>query len=181
MTMQMLGAGGLPILSDGRRTADVDNPRGYFELDAVKSLHESQDLGWLRDAPGKAVKVISYLLTWLPETYEYRVLFMRRDLDEIVASQQTMIANRADKPQPAGAPERIDATRMKELYGDHLATTAGFLARRPCFTVIDVDYRDVLASPRDAASRIAAFVDAGLDVDAMAAAVDPDLYRNRQK
>jgi hypothetical protein len=181
MTMQMLHAGGLPILADGIRAADVDNPRGYFELDAVKSLHERQDLGWLRDARGKAVKIISYLLTWLPETYEYRVLFMRRDLDEIVASQQTMIANRSGPSGPVEPRATVDAMRTKELYADHLAAVARFLARRPCFTVLDVDYRDALARPRDAAGRIAGFVDAGLNVDAMVAAVDPALHRNRQK
>jgi len=173
MTMQMLAAGGLPIVSDAIRGADVDNPRGYFELDAVKSLHESQDPAWLRDARGKGIKIISYLLTWLPERYDYRVLFMRRDLDEIAASQRTMIANRRD---PAGAP---DALRTKQLYADHLAEVGRFLTRRACFVVRDVDYRDVLARPHDAASGIAAFLDMRLDVDAMAAAVDPSLYRNR--
>src|SRR3954449_579427 len=86
MAMKMLEAGGVPILSDGIRTADVSNPKGYYELERVKELDKGGDTAWPAEARGKAVKIISFLLTWLPETYDYQVIFMQRDLQEAIAS-----------------------------------------------------------------------------------------------
>ena len=48
MMMKMLQAGGLELLTDEIRTADEDNPRGYFELERVKQLKEEHD--WLDEA-----------------------------------------------------------------------------------------------------------------------------------
>ena len=84
MMMSMLEAGGIPLLTDGVRTADRDNPRGYYELEAVKQT--DRDPSWLDDAPGKAVKVISQLLPELPPQHRYRAIFVRRNLDEVLAS-----------------------------------------------------------------------------------------------
>ncbi|MFO1003217.1 MAG: hypothetical protein U0936_23025 [Planctomycetaceae bacterium] len=60
LAMQMLAAGGLPVLGDEHRPADEDNPRGYLEDARVKSLE--RDATWLAEAEGKAVKIISFLL-----------------------------------------------------------------------------------------------------------------------
>ena len=97
MAMKMLAAGGMPILTDGIRQADESNPRGYYELETVKELHTQQDTAWLADAKGKAVKVVSFLLTWLPEGYNYRVVFMQRDLREVIASETTMLLKRGQQ------------------------------------------------------------------------------------
>ena len=172
MAMRMLEAGGVPILTDRVRKADSSNPHGYFELEAVKHLGKPSDLSWLDGARGKAVKIVSSLLTWLPETYDYRVIFMRRDLSEVVASQDTMLVVRGEQ---AGS----DVERMQTLYAQHLADVERFLAKRRCFTTLYVDHRRVLEQPRDEAARIADFIGGRLDVDAMARAVDPRLYRNR--
>ena len=98
MAMKMLAAGGMPVLTDGVRTADESNPKGYYELEAVKELHKQSDTSWLEDARGKAVKVVSFLLTWLPETYDYKVIFMQRDVREVIASETTMLLQRG-QPQ----------------------------------------------------------------------------------
>ena len=94
MMMQMLHAGGLGILTDAVRTPDGSNPKGYFEFEAVKDLDKGGSLAWLADARGKGVKIVSSLLRWLPETYSYQVVFMQRNLDEVVASQNKMLADR---------------------------------------------------------------------------------------
>ena len=173
MMMRMLVAGGVPPLVDGVRAADVSNPNGYFEFEPVKGLDKDGDLGWLPEARGKAVKIISFLLTWLPETYDYRVVFMHRDLDEVLASQQAMLARRGE----AGG--EGDAARTRELYTAHLAQVDRFLTSRPCFRALHVHYGDAVADPASAAARVAALLDRPMDQVAMAQAVDGSLYRNR--
>jgi hypothetical protein len=172
MTMKMLAAAGVPILTDHVRGADASNPEGYFEFEPVKSLAAGGDTGWLASARGKAVKVVSPLLTHLPDSYDYQVVLMRRDLNEVIASQNAMLDARRE---PRGA----DDTTMRAHYEQHLEQVGRFLARRSCFSTLTVDYTDVLADPRQQAARIATFLGGALDVARMAAAVDPALYRSR--
>jgi hypothetical protein len=174
MAMKMLAAGGLPILTDGVRTADESNPSGYLEFEPVKALPTGTDTRWLASARGKAVKIVSPLLTYLPESYDYRVLFMRRDLDEIVASQQAMLDARQE-------PRAAADDRLRTRYEEHLLQIDRFLARRSCFSSLTVHYADVLADPREQSARIAAFLGGRLDVSRMAAVVEPTLYRRRQR
>src|SRR4026209_2745330 len=81
MMMQMLQAGGLEILTDAVRTPDGSNPKGYFEFEAVKDLDKGQAPAWLAGARGKAVKIVSSLVRWLPESNDYQVIFMQRNLN----------------------------------------------------------------------------------------------------
>ena len=172
MTMRMLEAGGMPVVTDGVRAADDSNPNGYYELEQVKTLSTGGDTAWLARARGQAVKVISFLLTYLPESYDYQVIFMRRDLNEIVASQNKMLDARGES---RGAADE----RMKANYVQHLEQVERFLARRSCFTTLTMNYADVLASPREQAARIKSFLGAPIDVARMAAVAEPSLYRNR--
>jgi hypothetical protein len=173
MAMRMLAAGGCEILTDGIRTADASNPNGYYELEAVKGLDKNGDLSWLNDARGRAVKIISFLVQWLPETYEYRVVFMKRDLDEVITSQNRMLLARGEPADPT-ADERI-----RELYRRHLAKVKRLMASRACFSVLEVGYRNVLAAPMREARPIGAIVDRPLQLERMAEVADPALYRNR--
>jgi hypothetical protein len=173
MAMRMLEAGGLPLVIDGIRTADDDNPNGYYELEVVKALDKGGDTAWLARARGKAVKIVSHLVTWLPETYDYQVLFMERSLDEVMASQDKMLVNR-DRVADAG-----DDVRIRVAYERHLEQTKRFLAGRACFSTLYLPYREVVEQPLPAAKRIEAFLGRGLDVDAMAGVADRGLYRNR--
>ncbi|HVO13546.1 MAG TPA: phosphodiesterase, partial [Vicinamibacteria bacterium] len=172
MVMKMLEAGGLPILTDGLRTADEDNPKGYFEVERVKELAREQDKGWLAGARGKGIKVISFLLKSLPSTYNYRVVFIRREMEEVLASQRKMLARR-------GETEETPPERMRALFEDDLWRARYQLQHRPEFETIELRYSDVVARPLEQARRLAAFLDGRLDPEAMAAAVDPQLYRNR--
>jgi hypothetical protein len=119
------------------------------------------------------VKIISFLLTWLPETCNYDVIVMHRDLDEIIASQHAMLTRRGE------AVPDSDAAATRALFTSHLAKVERFLAGRACFRTLHLQYREVVAAP-DAASRaVATFLGRSLDTAAMAAAVDQSLYRNR--
>jgi hypothetical protein len=175
MMMKMLDAGGAEIVTDNIRAADEDNPKGYFELEQVKDLDKDGDRSWLRDCRGKAIKIISFLLEGLPEDNYYKVLFMRRDLDEVMASQNKMLVRRGEPTD-----ESKDAGLM-ERYRFHLRRIGIVLEEMDHFGFLDVDYRDVLESPADWAARVRRFVGLPLDVDAMTAVVDKSLYRNRRR
>ena len=173
MMMRMLEAGGVVPLVDGVRTADLSNPAGYFEFEPVKALEQHGDLTWLPTARGKAVKIISFLLTWLPEHYNYTVLFMHRHLDEVLASQRTMLRQRGEAvPSP-------DAAGAHDLYRAHLVQVERFLAGRACFRTLPLHYHEVLDGPEAAAAQVARFLGRPLDTAAMARSVDRQLYRNR--
>jgi hypothetical protein len=173
MAMKMLQAGGLPLLTDGARPADDSNPGGYFEFEPVKQLDKNGDLTWLRNARGKGVKVISWLVTWLPEIYDYRVIFMQRDLDEVIASQNAMLLQRGESRGIE------DPDSMRQIYGRHLDQVRRFLEDRSCFTTLTVNYAEVVERPSVEAKRLAEFLHRRLDIGGMAAAVDQRLYRNR--
>jgi len=178
MMMQMLAAGGLPLVTDGVRAADQSNPAGYFELEAVKALDTRVDRRWLSDARGRAVKIVSPLLMHLPDSHNYRVIFMQRPLAEVIASQNVMLARGG--LAPAGEP--ADPTSSQTLaaeYEAHLRRVHALLARRACFDTLIVNYGDAIADPRACAERVAAFV-GGLDVEPMASAIDETLYRQRR-
>ena len=172
MLMKMLEAGGLALVTDGLRTADEDNPKGYYEVERVKNLASETERGWLREARGKGIKVISYLLKSLPSDLNYKVLFIRRDLDEILASQKKMLGRR-------GEAHEIAPEKMRELFQDDLWRASWLLKNRPQFDALDVHYTAILAEPTEQARRINAFLGGRLDANVMAGAVDPALYRNR--
>ena len=174
MMMRMLEAGGVTPLVDGVREADDSNPKGYFEYEPVKVLDQHGDAPWLPMARGKAVKVISFLLTWLPEHYNYAVIFMHRHPDEIIASQHAMLAARGE------AVAAGDAARSREVFRAHLTQVERFLAGRACFRTLPVQYREVIAAPEAAAAQVAAFLRRPLDTQAMARSVERQLYRNRE-
>jgi hypothetical protein len=170
LMMKMLEAGGLPVLVDNVREADVDNPRGYYEFEPVKAL--KSDASWVEPAQGKAVKMVYLLLLDLPAGHEYRVLFMRRNLDEILASQKAML-DRLGKASP------LDDTKMAALFRDGLARFDAWVEGRPNFKVLDVSYNAMVTDPAPLALEVDRFLGGGLDLDAMTRVVDPSLYRNR--
>jgi hypothetical protein len=172
MMMSMLEAGGIPALTDNVRRADEDNPRGYYEFEPVKQL--KTDAGWVPDARGKVVKMVSALLPDLPEACRYRVVFMERHMAEILASQRAMLARNGHPADPAGE------ERQAELFGRHLASLRTWLARQENFTVLYVHYNELLAAPADHIARLNDFFGGDLDTAAMAAVVDRSLYRQRE-
>lgn len=172
MMMKMLEAGGLPVLSDFERTADDDNPEGYYEFERVKALDKG-DTAWVREAEGKVVKVISALLEYLPPGHAYRVIFIHRRIEEVLASQQKMMERRGESNN------KISDAEMKEIFGKHVAKTTSWLEQQPNFSVLDVNYNEMLVDPVAHVQAINLFLGGMLDESAMIAVVKPDLYRNR--
>jgi len=174
MMMKMLEAGGIPPIIDEIREADNDNPKGYYAFERVKQMDKG-DTSWVADAVGKAVKVISALLKNLPSDYTYKVIFVRRNMDEILASQRKMLVNRGEES------DKMDDAKMAELFEKHLVVTQKWLQDQDNFQVLYVHYSDVLSDPMTQAESINAFLGNQLDVLAMAGQVDPELYRNKQE
>ena len=171
MLMRMLAAAGIPPLTDQVRSADEDNPLGYFELEAVKTTR--QDPSWLNQAPGKVVKVIHAILRDLPATHRYLILFMHRDLDEVLASQRKML-DRAGRPGAALTPDAL-----KKAFATQVLAARAWADAQPNCSCLDVVYDKVVTNPHAEATRIAEFLGMPGAAKAMASAVESGLYRNR--
>lgn len=173
MMMKMLEAGGVPIMTDAIRTADVDNPKGYYEYERVKDLEKETDKSYVRDGRGKALKVISFLLKELPDDNFYRVVFMRRDLSEVIASQNKMLDRRGET--------KIDEQEMMaEAYRNHLAAVKIMVRNRPNFEMLEFRYDSAVKDPRLASQTVNQFLGGKLNEAAMTQVIDGELYRNRR-
>lgn len=172
MAMKMVEAGGLEVIQDGVRQADEDNPKGYYEDERVIALAEAADKTWLTGARGKAVKVISYLLKELPGSNNYKVLFVYRSLDEVLASQAKMLDRRGESVETSDE-------RMRELFETDLWRARYLMQHAAHFEYIELHYRDVLDNAMAESERINAFLGGDLDAVKMAAVIDHSLYRNR--
>jgi Sulfotransferase domain len=172
MMMKMLEAGGMPVLVDHMRTADEDNPEGYYEFERVKKIET--DSAWLDEAHGRVVKMISALLRHLPPTHYYKVVFMRRTLAEVLASQRQMLIRR-DKPTDATSDEK-----MAEFFTAHLRRVETWLAEQPNVDVLYVSYNDMMQDPASHCACIVAFLGLPLDPERMASVASGTLYRQRR-
>lgn len=173
MMMRMLDAGGMAIWTDGIRHADDHNPHGYYELERVKDLDKPLDKAWVREGRGRVVKIISSLLPHLPADNTYQVIFMHRDLDEVLASQARMLAARGEPHETAGNDS------LKAAFDAHLSNVRHLLEGDRRFAAHIVHHSEVMSAPPRVAERIQAFLGCRLDLQKMAAVVDQALYRNR--
>jgi len=173
MMMKVLEAGGMDIFTDNLRVADEDNPKGYYELEQVKALKDGND-SWMGDAPGKAVKVISSLLEYLPTAYKYKLIFMRREIEEILASQKQMLIRRGEAS--AG-----DDGQMAEMFQEHLKRVRVWLANQPNMDIRYVGYNTLMGDPEPEIKAVAEFLGLTENLDAMLAVPDKKLYRQKAK
>ncbi|MBZ5506092.1 MAG: sulfotransferase [Acidobacteriia bacterium] len=172
LVMQMLVAGGVPVMADGLRKPDTDNPNGYFELQAVKEIRRSSL--WLDEATGKAIKIIYRLTYYLPPRYRYRVLLVQRNLAEVVASQSAMLRrNRA-------AASDIPNARLIELFQDELSRFQTWLQQQKNISTLHLWHDRLLSEPLKEAMRMREFIGRG-DVKSMASIIDGTLYRQRYR
>jgi len=172
LMMQALNTGGLPVLTDHMRKSDEDNPQGYFEFEPVKKT--KTDPSWVADAEGKAVKMVYSLLYDLPNEYEYRVIFMRRHMHEVLASQRTML--KRSGRQGANIPEH----KLADFFNKDLEKITQWVHCQDNFSMISIRYDDMVKSPLPACHQVHEFLGIDLNEDKMASVVNPSLYRNRQ-
>jgi hypothetical protein len=169
LMMQLLDAGGIEVVTDNLRTADTDNPRGYYEFEKVKQV--KRDVSWLPGIRGKGVKMVSQLLFDLPPTERYRVVFMERDFTEMLDSQESMLRRLGRAP--------IARETIIPAYTSHLERVQAWLQRQPHLAVLRVRYKALVERPDAEVARVNEFLGGRLNVTRAVAAVDPSLYRNR--
>jgi hypothetical protein len=172
MMMKMLDAGGMAVLTDNIRSADEDNPKGYYEFERVKQIEH--DPAWLEDAKGKAVKMVSALLQHLPQGYAYKVIFMRRKMGEILASQRQMLIRRGE---PA---DLVRDEKMAAIFRKHLEQVECWIDEQSNVEVFYVSYHRVLENPVEQAEAVNQFLDNALNVEKMVGVVDKSLHRQRR-
>lgn len=173
LMMKMLSMGGMEPLVDNIRTADDDNPKGYFEYERVKALRNG-DTKWLPEAKGKAVKIIFTLLPYLPRDYTYRAIFMRREMAEILASQKKMLIRRGEDP------DKVSDEEISRLYEKHMREVYNWADSQKNLEFIDVNYNELVRDPPPVIKEINTFLGGQLDSEKMASAVDLNLYRQRK-
>jgi hypothetical protein len=170
--MRMLEAGGVPILTDGMRKPDEDNPNGYYEFERAKRMDD--DMSWVYNARGMAVKLLySPVIYNLPSAIRYQVIFMWRELAEVVSSQFAMLRRKGVSDLP------VDPQRVIALYREELAKVENWLARQDNFETEYLDYNRALADPHGTCARIKSFLSLDLDEIRMESVITPSLYRQR--
>ena len=174
MMMKMLEAGGQAILTDNLREADANNPKGYYEFERVKNMKDG-DLVWMSEAVGKVVKIVTGLIMFLPSGYNYKIIFMRRDLNEILSSQKKMLGRLGKED------DNIPDDKMAKVYEEHLKEVRGWLIRQPNIETLYVNYNSMVKDPTEALNKINDFLGGGMDVSVMAGVVDKELYRERKQ
>lgn len=172
MMMRMLETGGIPALIDNVRKADEDNPRGYYEFEAVKQTRK--DPSWLKNADGRVVKMVYRLLYDLPPDHQYRVVFMRRKLEEVIASQNVMLARQA---KPGGS---LSDDKLMAVFKTELESVYRWIEKQPNFRILFIDYNEVLQDAAPAVEALYRFLGAKLNTAAMMKVVEPELYRQRR-
>jgi hypothetical protein len=171
MMMKMLTEGGLPAVTDSLRQADEDNPNGYFEIEQVKALKDGEKK-WLYDARGKVVKVISYLLEFLPDDISYDIIFMEREISEILSSQRKMLQRRNET-------STLSDAEMEAQFREHLRAVKYWVTRKSNMRILFVKYNEMVNAPEKLCGAVADFLEFPLDLKAMQSVPNQSLYRNR--
>ena len=173
MMMKMLEAGGQSILTDNLREADDNNPNGYYEFERVKQLPDG-DYGWVNEAGGKVVKIVTGLIMNLPSDHKYKVIFMQRAMKEVLASQKKMLGRLGQQD------DKVEDDKMKKIYQEHLKQVNLWISKQPNIEVLYVNYNTMLGNPIESLQKVDEFLGGEMDVDAMAGVVNKDLYRERK-
>ncbi|MBB6442098.1 alkaline phosphatase family protein [Phycisphaera mikurensis] len=174
LMMQLLGSGGLPSFTDGRRKPDASNPRGYHEHAGVLRL--ASDPGVLRGADGHAVKVVHALVEHLPPGPRYRVIWMDRHLDEVLASQAAMVQRLAE-----GAQQRTprDREALRRVFAGQAERALGLLRERRDVDLRVVEHAALLADPVPVLRELIDWLELDATPEQLAEVVDPSLHRQR--
>ncbi len=172
MMMKIMAEAGVPIVTDELRRADTDNPNGYYELETVKEMSAGK-VDWLSNASGKAVKIISSLLEYVPPAYSYKIIFMEREIQEILASQRKMLERRNEKSD-------VDDAQIAAQFRKHLSLVKPWLARQPNMEVLYISYNSLMSNPEPSCRRVMDFIACeSFYLERMLSVPNGELYRNR--
>ena len=184
MMMQMLEAGGLSILADQVRSANEDNPHGFYECRQVRRLHK--DASFLDAAAGRVVKVVSPLVRALPAAHDYRIVFMDRAIDEVLLSQERMLDRAAASGAASSPAQPPSPAEMRAAFSQIVDRVEAFVSASSNIHSIKLSHREAIKDPMRVAIAVSRFlVDLGLDPEdeaqlrRMASIVTRELYRSR--
>jgi hypothetical protein len=165
--MQLFKAANAEIATDAIRTEDENNPKGYFELEAVKGIVKNNQ--FLKDLDGKTIKIVSPLVTFIDLSLEYRVVFMIRDLDEVLQSQGKML----------GKDQQDQQEKFRAIYSLHVEKSRQFL-RANNISFIEIQHRELLEDPETTLQHLIDFCSWKTPIDELKTVIDQSLYRNRK-
>jgi hypothetical protein len=157
----------MDCLVDGKREADNSNPKGYYEYEPVMSIHK--DNSWMDKAQNKTVKIVAPLLNKIDEQYRYKIIFMTRDLNEVLKSQQKMI----------GKTEDVFPVKLYNKFQKLLSNIEVWKKKEPGVELIYLDYKDVLDNPEFTVKSIERFLGVPLNRSEMINCIDKKLYRTK--
>ena len=166
LMMQLLNKSSLEILSDGIRQKDISNPEGYYELEAVKGI--VRDNSFLKDATGKVVKIVAPLPVYLDKSLDYRIVFMRREIEEVLRSQEKML----NKDQTS------EREKFRTIYEMHLKKTYHFFESNS-IPYIDIRYKQLLNESEQELKRLIDFLELSTPIEELLSVIKVDLYRNK--
>ena len=152
LMMQLLEAGGLPAMTDAERAADIDNPRGYYEWEAIKQIGKKPELLDDPVVEGRAIKCISMLLRYLPPQHQYKVIFMTRPIAEVVASQAAMTTRLGTK----GAD--LEPQQLERGLRAHREDVRKWATVAPHIEWLEIAYPALVREPAAAIAEIVQFV-----------------------
>jgi hypothetical protein len=172
MMMQMLKVSGVDLVMDDTRKPDLYNTRGYYEYEKVKEI--KKDTSWLDGIQGKAVKIISQLLYHLPESHQYKIIFMQRNMEEIISSQNKMLSSRGR------GSDVINDTIMAEKFERHLEKIRKWIVNQGNIECLYIHYNNIIEDPIKTITKLNDFFDNQINIRPMLKVIDKSLYRIRK-
>ena len=171
LIMQILQSMGIELFTDNKRSPDKSNPKGYFEHELVKSIEK--DSSWIKNVKGKAIKIVSPLLLYLPINYSYKIIFMNRDLDEIVQSQENMLLMKGVKKS------QIEPEWLKQIFAKDLKHARTWIQELPNSESLGLSHSILLKNPELELEKIKKFLNINVDLKNAINVIDKKLYRAR--
>ena len=168
LMMQILKNIPLEIITDNHRKSDVNNPEGYYEFEAVKGILKNNQ--FLKDCQGKGIKIVAPLVQFIDLKLNYKVIFMRRHMEEILLSQEKML----------GKDQSSERAKFKAIYELHLKKTIEFLKLNK-IPFIEIEYRNLVNTTEEEIEKILQFLEMNGDKQLLIKQVNDKHYRNRSE
>jgi hypothetical protein len=170
MLMQILKAGGIPISFDKSRKPDVNNPKGYFELEGGKIINKLMGGVFpLKLYLGEFIKITAYGLKYLPKG-NYKIIYSERNIEEILDSMEKMTGEiDSDRSQIKDSFQKLNNMIKKKIIS------------RDDAEILFLNYNEIMKNPKKNINKIGGFLKIkDLDVEEMMRVIDIGLYRNRR-